>query len=82
MIEEVADISQSTASEAESASAAAEQQAASASEVSSNVSALSERAERLQSLLADFEVGGGGEKNAPDAAPGAAPVRQDGGRPE
>jgi methyl-accepting chemotaxis protein len=56
MVEQVADISRATADESENASAAAEEQAASMSQVSANVTSLSQEAERLQSLLAAFEV--------------------------
>jgi len=56
MVEEVAEISQSTAAETENASAAAQEQAASMTEMSDTADSLSERAERLQALLATFEV--------------------------
>ena len=58
MVEEVADISRQTAADADDASAAATEQAASMSQVGRSVTSLSEQAERLQALLASFEVGG------------------------
>jgi len=86
MAEEVADLSESTATEAQNASAAAEQQAASMSEVSGNVASLSEQAERLQSLLSDFEVGAGDEPEEAttltDGGEFVAAARRNGGRQE
>ena len=86
MAEEVADLSGSTADEAQNASAAAQQQAASMSQVSSNVASLSEQAERLQSLLAGFEVGAeDGPEEATTLTDGGEFVpaaQRDGGRPE
>ena len=69
-VEEVAEISQRTADEAESVSAAAEEQAASISQVSSNVESLATQAEKLQSLVSDFEVSGTGSE-PPAGGPGA-----------
>ena len=75
MVEEVADISRATATETENASAAAEEQAASMAQVSANVTSLSERAERLQSLLAAFEVGDAETRtDGPNATPDATPL--------
>jgi methyl-accepting chemotaxis protein len=74
MVEEVAEISRTTAAETENASAAAEEQAASMSQVSANVTSLSEQAERLQSLLATFEVADAASRtDGPNATPDAAP---------
>jgi uncharacterized phage infection (PIP) family protein YhgE len=82
MVEEVADISRTTANETETASAAAEEQAASMSEVSGNVESLSEQAERLQSLLAKFDVSGANSTGRSDSVTGAATTIEDGGQPE
>ena len=72
MVEQVADISRATADESENASAAAEKQAASMSQVSANVTSLSDGAERLQSLLSAFDVGGTESRSdGPDTTTGA-----------
>ena len=77
MVEEVAEVSRSTAQAADDASAAADQQADSAAEVDDTVGSLADRAERLQSLLAEFEVA------AAEGSTQAMPeVAGDGGRPE
>jgi len=68
MVEEVADISRATAEETEDASAAAEEQTASISQVSTNVTSLSERAERLQTLLATFDVSDAESRSRLDGA--------------
>ncbi|MFB6072687.1 MAG: methyl-accepting chemotaxis protein [Halobacterium sp.] len=70
MVEEVADISRETADEVETVAATADRQSAAMSDVSANVDTLAERADRLQSLLAAFEVGAeDDEAAAPDPAP-------------
>ncbi|MFD1686756.1 methyl-accepting chemotaxis protein [Halobellus litoreus] len=84
-VEEVAEISQRTADEAESVSAAAEEQAASISQVSSNVESLATQAEKLQSLVSDFEVSGTGSEppaGGPGAGAGESVAVGDGGRLE
>ncbi|MFD1599887.1 methyl-accepting chemotaxis protein [Halobellus rarus] len=84
-VEEVAEISQRTADEAEDVSAAAEEQAASISQVSSNIESLSTQADRLQSLVSDFEVGSAESEpraGGPDAGPTDTVAVGDGGRPE
>jgi methyl-accepting chemotaxis protein len=55
-VEEVSTISGENADEAGEVSAAAEEQAATVTQVSSSVGSLSQQAERLQALLADFTV--------------------------
>jgi len=80
-VEDAAAISRSTASESERASTTAREQATDASQVSASTGALSDRAERLQSLLRDFEVGDGSAGPTGGPATGTLAV-QDGGRPE
>ncbi|WP_135665985.1 methyl-accepting chemotaxis protein [Halorhabdus rudnickae] len=76
-IEDVADGSRTVAQESEGASAAAQQQAASMSQVSTTVESLSDRADRLRTLLSTFEVEArAAEADSPDVAMG------DGGRAE
>ena len=82
VIEEVSDISHSTAEESEKTSAAAEEQATSVSQVSTSVQSICERADRLQTLLSNFEVDGGAKPTteAPDGAPTNVAI-EDGGHP-
>ncbi|MFC4360127.1 methyl-accepting chemotaxis protein [Halobium salinum] len=58
MVEEVASVSEQTTAEASNVSAAAEEQTASVNEVAESVQSLSDRADRLHSLLERFEVDG------------------------
>ncbi|WP_336023183.1 methyl-accepting chemotaxis protein [Halobellus salinisoli] len=70
-VEAVAEISKTTAGEAQSVSAAAEEQASSLAQVSSNVRSVAEQAEELQTLVGAFEVSDGS-----DASSGTGSVPQ------
>ena len=83
--EAVVEDSRSTAEESESAAVAAEEQTDSVLRVRENVDSLSERAERLHSLLSTFAVNGDGRDDRPEAGANAPPrnvALEDGGRPE
>ena len=81
MVDEVADIGRATAEETEAVSATASEQAASVSRVTESVATLTDRADRLQSLLASFEVSDDGRADTSTAPDAGAAVR-DGGRPD
>ncbi|MFC6825964.1 hypothetical protein [Halopelagius fulvigenes] len=76
--EDVAGVSAQTTAEAQNVSAASEEQTSSLTEVSTSVQSLADRAERLHSLLEQFEVQAAsaptdaGAETAADAAPAAA----------
>jgi len=83
MVEEVAEISRTTADEAGAVSAAAEQQASSVAAVGDTVESLATVADRLESVLAEFETGTGASRpDAEPSGPGSSTVAGDGGRPE
>ncbi|WP_175454413.1 methyl-accepting chemotaxis protein [Halopelagius longus] len=80
MVEDVAGVSAQTTAEAQNVSAASEEQTSSLTEVSTSVQSLADRAERLHSLLEQFEVQAG--DSPPTATPDdAAPAAADGGEP-
>lgn len=56
-VDEVEEISQTTATDSKNVSAAAEEQAASMSQVSANLNDLAQQAEQLETLLENFDVG-------------------------
>ena len=83
MVEEVSEISQTTAAESADVSAAAEEQASSITQVSANVESLTEQAEQLQALLAKFEVSAAPspvESPSPTSRAGPDVALGDGGR--
>lgn len=83
MADEVAAVSEETTAEAQTVSAAAEEQTASLTQVSNEVEQLSDRADELRSLTAQFDAesaaGPGPGAGATDASTGAGPAAADGG---
>ncbi|QWC18336.1 methyl-accepting chemotaxis protein [Halorubrum sp. 2020YC2] len=80
MAEEVAEISQSTAEEADAVAEAADEQLTAMDEATTEAGSLAERAERLGSLVRDFDVTG--DDVDPAAGPGQNVAVGDGGQPE
>ena len=80
MAEEVADISGSTADEADAVAEAADEQLTAMSEATTAAGSLAEQAERLGSLVRDFDVSGEGVD--PASGPGGNVAVGDGGQPE
>jgi methyl-accepting chemotaxis protein len=80
MAEEVADISQSTADEADAVAEAADEQLSAMNDATAEAGSLAEQAERLGALVRGFDVSG--DETDPGAAPGPNVAVGDGGRPE
>ncbi|MDB2237700.1 methyl-accepting chemotaxis protein [Halorubrum ezzemoulense] len=80
MAEEVAEISGSTADEADAVAEAADEQLTAMSEATTAAGSLAEQAERLGSLVRDFDVSGGG--TGPASGPGPSAAVGDGGQRE
>ncbi|ELZ40207.1 methyl-accepting chemotaxis protein [Halorubrum tebenquichense] len=80
MAEEVAGISQSTADEADAVAEAADEQLAAMSDATAEAGSLAEQAERLGSLVGEFDVSG--DEADPGSGPGATVAVGDGGQPE
>ncbi|WP_049908711.1 MULTISPECIES: methyl-accepting chemotaxis protein [Halorubrum] len=80
MAEEVAGISQSTAEEADAVAEAADEQLAAMNDATAEAGSLAEQAERLGSLIGEFDVSG--DEVDPGSGPGATVAVGDGGQPE
>jgi len=80
MAEEVAEISQATATEADAVAEAADEQLAAMGDATAEAGSLAEQAERLGSLVNEFDVSG--DEADPGAGPGANVAVGDGGQPE
>jgi methyl-accepting chemotaxis protein len=79
-IDEVAEISQQTVEEASNVSAAAQQQTSSVDKVQQRVADLSQQAESLQQLLAQFTVDDGSSVGGRETSGGRQTVSSDGGQ--
>jgi methyl-accepting chemotaxis protein len=80
MVDDVAEISQSTADETSNVSAAAEEQSASMTQVTGNIDSISDQADRLRRLLADFQTAVEGAATMEPAT--VAQASADGGQPQ